>query len=226
MSSQSVSVWLYVIGLITFAGAICVESNSPITQRIEDIEVRQDDGRRYRLPNDTVPETYDITLWTRIDRADFSFEGNVQIGILAVEATQRITLHQRQLIIANAKLYTTTNPTQEINVDSFDYDPVLEFLQIHVTQGLTAGTRYTLSIDYTGTLREDNYGFYRSSYRNNDGVQIWQATTQFESTDARHGFPCYDEPQLRATFRTTIIHGSSYTALSNMPVSEGYPIVK
>lgn len=223
--SRSAPVWLVAIVLIALTDTIFAENHLPITRRVENVEVRQDDGRRYRLPNDTVPETYDITLTTRVDNANFSFNGNVRIGILATEATQRITLHHRQLTIVNVQLYTTANV--ELAVGAFYYDPVLEFLEIPVAgSSLTAGTRYLLSIDYIGTLREDNYGFYRSSYRNDNGVQIWLATTQFESTDARHAFPCYDEPQLKAVFTTTITHGSSYTAVSNMPVTAGYPAQK
>lgn len=220
--SRSAPVWLVAIVLISLTDNLIAEN--PITRRVEDVEIRQDDGRRYRLPNDTVPETYDITLTTQINDADFIFYGNVRIGILTREATQRITIHHRQLTIIVIRLWTTTG--QQIGVNPYSYDATLEFLEIPVETTLPAGTRYVLDIDYMGTLREDNYGFYRSSYRNDDGVQVWQASTQFESTDARHGFPCYDEPQLKATFTTTITHGSSYTALSNMPVSAGYPIEK
>lgn len=222
--SRSARVWLVAIVLIVLTDNITADN--PITRRVENVEVRQVDGRKYRLPNDTIPETYDITLTTQIDNADFIFYGNVRIGILTRESTQRITLHHRLLTIIIIRLWTTTDPQQQIGVNPFSYDAELEFLEIPVVTNLTAGTRYLLDIDYMGTLREDNYGFYRSSYRNDNGVQVWQASTQFESTDARHGFPCYDEPQLKAVFTTTITHGSSYTALSNMPVSAGYPIEK
>lgn len=57
-------------------------------------------------------------------------------------------------------------------------------------------------------------GFYKSltfSYRK-------IAATDHEPTDARKSFPCFDEPNKKATYKISITHDQDYSALSNMPV--------
>ncbi len=42
-------------------------------------------------------------------------------------------------------------------------------------------------------------------------------STDFEPTDARKAFPCFDEPSLKARFRMSIIHPENTIALANFP---------
>lgn len=59
-------------------------------------------------------------------------------------------------------------------------------------------------------------GFYRSSYKDQDGNTKYIATTQMEPTDARRAFPCFDEPSLKTTYTITLIADKHHTCLSNM----------
>ncbi len=43
-------------------------------------------------------------------------------------------------------------------------------------------------------------------------------STQFQPTDARKAFPCFDEPQFKARFRINIIHPDTTIALANFPI--------
>lgn len=61
-------------------------------------------------------------------------------------------------------------------------------------------------------------GFYRSKYTSPSGDEKYAAVTQFEPTDARQCFPCWDEPALKATFNIKLTVPKDLTALSNMPV--------
>lgn len=174
------------------------------------------DGKDYRLPNNTRPIRYDISLTTDVHRGETAFTGNVKITIEAVTSASEITIHHRQVTIEKINLLSSTSALLQEDV-SFDEIDDLEFLVIRPTNPLIAAQRYIIEITYRGFLRDDNMGFYRSSYRTPEGHTVWLATTQFEQTDARHAFPCYDEPQIRAVFAVEIKHDQSYNAISNMP---------
>lgn len=146
------------------------------------------DGIEYRLPNDTKPIHYDIWLTTDVHRGEFEFSGQVTILIDALVNTNQITLHHRDIEISNVNLMSETGVPIQSNVP-FTSVPATEFLVITPTAQLIALSKYQVQITYSGSLRDDNAGFYHSSYVNPAGETVWLATTQFESTDARHAFP-------------------------------------
>ncbi|XP_037921805.1 aminopeptidase N-like isoform X1 [Hermetia illucens] len=177
----------------------------------------KDDFISYRLPNNTRPISYDIDITTRVDKGDFTFTGQVDIFLIVVNETHDITIHARQLTINFIELKSQFFPSVYPTV--YSYDNETEFLRIYTGVILKPGG-YTLRIKYEGELRKDNAGFYLSTYTDDNGNTVNLATTQFEATDARHAFPCYDEPAMKASFRLYVTHGSNYTAISNMPAME------
>ena len=211
--------------LATIAAMLCVvvaipmppfDENSIIpVDETQMISIFRDDidGKDYRLPNNTIPLNYLIKLETNVHKGDFTFNGTVRIHIQVVTATKSITLQTRQLTLINIKLM---NIDMSVITSTAIYTQTIdtEFLIIN-TPDLIANQEIYVEIDYTATLRDDEAGFYRSSYKNLAGDTVWLAVTQFEQTDARHAFPCFDEPGIRATFDVQIKHDKSYNAVGN-----------
>ena len=59
---------------------------------------------------------------------------------------------------------------------------------------------WRLRLAFRGTLNDKLRGFYRSTYKDPSGATRTLAATQFEATDARRAFPCWDEPAFKAVF--------------------------
>lgn len=154
---------LSLLVLLLGVQALCLADRAfPATARIENIEVQAGDPLSYRLPNNTVPISYDIHFHTRVDIEDFNFNGVVRIGIRTKEVSTSITLHHRQLTIVSAQLWT--NDDVLVPVGDPIYVVETELLTIPVLSVLPNNTDYTLEINYAGILRSDNGGLYRSSY--------------------------------------------------------------
>ena len=88
--------------------------------------------------------------------------------------------------------------------------------QVAVSARSTPG-QAELEIEFTGILNDQLLGFYRSTFTDVDGVEQAIATTQFEATDARRAFPCWDEPDFKAVFSITLVIPEDLFAVSNGP---------
>lgn len=106
------------------------------------------------------------------------------------------------------------------------YDKKSERVTFKFPNEVTA-SNVVLSLTFTGTMNSAMAGFYRSKYKPvtepgadtpKEGDFHYMLSTQFESCDARRAFPCFDEPNLKATFDFEIEIPMGQTALSNMPV--------
>uniref|UniRef100_A0A6E8VKG7 Aminopeptidase n=1 Tax=Anopheles coluzzii TaxID=1518534 RepID=A0A6E8VKG7_ANOCL len=172
----------------------------------------------YRLPNTTVPTHYTLRLDTDIHREIFDYTGNVQIRINVLEATDQIVLHSSRSEITHVQLRNGVGLS--VPVKNFEFDEDKEFLVVNVGTTLQPNTgTYTLEIDFTNSIaRNDQAGFYRSSYDDENGVRRYLGLTQFESVDARTSFPCYDEPGIKTTYDILIVCGIDYHARSNAPL--------
>ncbi|XP_053699482.1 aminopeptidase N-like [Sabethes cyaneus] len=178
----------------------------------------------YRLPREVIPLHYDLVVLTHLgddDGEGFRFYGVVNITVIGNYDSNDVTLHAKELTIGEDRItISDLYHKQQMDIFTIGYDPGRDFLTITVTNGLfREGHRYVLSIPFEAELRSDVVGYYRSSYLDSKSQErIWLSVTQFQAIHARQAFPCFDEPELKATFNIALGHHPKYNALSNMPL--------
>jgi puromycin-sensitive aminopeptidase len=166
----------------------------------------------FRLPTDVVPSAYRLRLEPNLDAA--RFRGTVEVDVDVREATRDVVLNALGLELADAAIRTDVGTTVKGTVT---VDEEHERATISFDNALAIG-RHVLSLSFEGVLNDLLVGFYRSTYTDVDGNVRTIATTQFEATDARRAFPCFDEPALKATFDVTLVVPGDLAAYSNAPV--------
>ncbi len=163
----------------------------------------------YRLPRTVIPSRYELILAPDLGSA--SFTGSEVVDVIVTEATNTVELNAIELEIGGVEMVSAD---YRHAASSITYDTERERATFTFDQDLSEGD-WQLHAKFSGILNDDLHGFYRSTYKDADGNQQVIATTQFEATDARRAFPCWDEPDLKATFAVTLIVDEGLVAVSN-----------
>uniref|UniRef100_A0A8C8ITM7 Aminopeptidase n=1 Tax=Oncorhynchus tshawytscha TaxID=74940 RepID=A0A8C8ITM7_ONCTS len=171
-----------------------------------------------RLPTDVYPVNYGLCL--KPDLIDFTFEGKLEAIVEVNLATNQIVMNCADIDIITASFVPEGG--EEINATGFNYQNEDEKVTLSFPSALQKGSG-TLKIDFVGELNDKMKGFYRSKYATPAGEIRYAAVTQFEATDARRAFPCWDEPAIKATFDISLIVPKDRVALSNMNVIDRKP---
>ncbi|XP_064088444.1 aminopeptidase N-like isoform X2 [Macrobrachium nipponense] len=208
-----------------------VPTEKPLTTStspaIVEEEEEQPKAKPYvRLPRSIKPLHYEVKLQPFIN-GNFSIMGYVEIEMEALMTTMNITVHMTDILTRNDTIKLAPLENREgpsLTIISHTYDNVRQFYIAHLSKPLQAGKKYVLSMEFDGYLNDKLYGFYRSTYTASDGRKVLLASTQFQPTDARRAFPCFDEPGLKATFDIYLGREANMSSLSNMPRHETLPI--
>lgn len=151
----------------------------------------------YRLPRHILPRHYAIEL--EPDLAAGSFVGQVVIDLEVVAETDTIVLNAVELDIEDVRI----EQNDSVPASSILMDEDLERAEFSLPIVLQPGPA-RLFCSFKGILNDKLRGFYRSTWNDEAGNEHVIATTQFESTNARRAFPCFDEPDLKASFGVTL----------------------
>jgi aminopeptidase N/puromycin-sensitive aminopeptidase len=164
-----------------------------------------------RLADTIAPTHYTLKLTPDLKAATFS--GVEKIDVNIKQPVKSITLNAAEIEFQSVTIYPNgPKQTATVTLDAGKEQATFAFANT-----VPAGSA-TLEIHYTGILNNELRGFYLSKTARRN-----YAVTQFEPTDARRAFPCFDEPAFKATFDISLVVNAGDTAISNGQIVSDTP---
>ncbi|WFD34664.1 Aminopeptidase 2 mitochondrial [Malassezia cuniculi] len=179
-----------------------------------------DDGSKwFRLPAEVRPEHYDLTIVSDLERLEYSGVVTATLNIqantssIAFNAADGLRLSQ---VLVEADGVQSSPIAPQI-------DAKHERVTVPLGATLAAGARAKITVAFSRPIDGSMMGYYHSTW-SHEGRKGNYALTQFEPTSARRAFPCWDEPELKATYAVQLVHRTATTALGNMPADDEHAV--
>jgi len=164
-----------------------------------------------KLPKEVVPTEYAIRIVSNLD--NFTFAGSETVKLNVRSPVRQLMLNGLELKIEAASVDGKELPLSAIKTDNEK-----ELVTLTLPSELGVGD-HALTLRFTGKINQQGQGlFYMPYQEQGSGARKVMLGTQFEATDARRFFPCWDEPAFRARFQLTVVVPENWLAVSNMPI--------
>src|SRR5437899_2729808 len=164
-----------------------------------------------KLPKEVVPTEYSIRIVPDIDKLMFTGTETVKLSVHS--SVHQLVLNALEVAITRASVDGKALPQSAIKIDE-----KAELLTLELPSELSAGD-HTLALTFSGKINQQGQGlFYMRYQEEGTGAKKIALGTQFEATDARRFFPCWDEPSFRARFQLNAVVPENWLAVSNMPI--------
>ncbi|MBW8881254.1 MAG: M1 family peptidase, partial [Asticcacaulis sp.] len=162
-----------------------------------------------KLPDTAKPLSYRMTL--TIIPSQPRFSGHVEIDVRLKGETSSLFMHGRDLKVKTATAILPDGKTIKAKYTQLDATGVVRLDFAKPVSGIV-----TLSFDYDAAFADGPAGLYHLKVGDD-----WYVWSQFESTDARAAFPCFDEPGYKTPFKVSIISTPGMVVASNAPSGGG-----
>src|SRR6266436_2610727 len=164
-----------------------------------------------KLPKQVVPTEYSIRIIPDLEKLTFTGTETVKLNVHA--PVRELVLNALELEITRASV-----DDKSLSQSAVKIDKSTELLTLTLPSELAAGD-HTLALGFSGKINQQGQGlFYMRYQEKGTGATKIALGTQFEATDARRLFPCWDEPSFRARFQLTAVVPRNWLAVSNMPI--------
>jgi aminopeptidase N len=161
------------------------------------------------LPKNVIPVDYSVAIVPNVEAR--TLRGKETVKLLFREATATIQFNAIDMKFEHVKLDGKPVKSVSINTER-------QLVTVTLAQPAAAGN-HTLTLDYTAKIESGPRGLFAQPFVKPDGGKDILLSTQFEATDARRMFPCWDEPAFRSTFELTTTTPAKWVSISNMPVA-------
>ncbi|HML17751.1 MAG TPA: M1 family metallopeptidase, partial [Bryobacteraceae bacterium] len=164
---------------------------------------------KLKLDHEVQPVKYaaDLTL----SPESLTFEGAIDIDVTLEKPASLIWINAKQITVHSASIETAGKRRPAAIVPGGD-----EFLGLQFAGDVPAGPS-RLHIDYSGRVSPKNS---EGIFQGRDGKSLY-LFTQFEETDARRAFPCFDQPDFKTPWQLTLHVKQDEKVFANTPqVSE------
>jgi cytosol alanyl aminopeptidase len=158
-----------------------------------------------RLPEGVHPVRYAANLTLLPD--SLTFKATIDIDVTFAAPTSLFYTNAKELAISSAEINKVKLAVEQVNEN---------FIALRAPSKILAGAA-KLHFDYSGKISpKSSEGIFQG--RDGDLNYLF---TQFEETDARRAFPCFDEPGFKTPWQITLHVKSEDKAFANTPqVSE------
>ncbi len=189
--------------------AQCCGSQGARAKALTRAEAAAPENNVFRLPRTVVPSHYDLTITPGPESR--IFHGDVAINVDVLKPTSIVKINAKNLVITSALARhasgTVLNGTVTIDGDK-------EMAEIAFS-GTLAASAWVLELQFAGQHGNNGQGFFANTWEDAEKKVHTVLCTQFESADARSAFPCFDEPEFKATFKVRLVVANELVALSN-----------
>ena len=164
-----------------------------------------------KLPKQVVPTEYAIRIVPNVEAKTFA--GSAIIKIKVNQPVRQLILNALELNVNGAIV-----DDKPLSPSAIKLDGKQQLLTLSLPSELPEG-EHAVGLSFTGKINQAGQGLYYAPYQEEGtGAKKILLGTQFEATDARRMFPCWDEPSFRARFQLTVVIPRNWMAVSNMPV--------
>jgi alanyl aminopeptidase len=161
-----------------------------------------------RLPTDVVPSFEAIHL--NLDAAKLDYTGTVEVTLETKVPRKDIVFHAQDMTLTSVRLVPAKGAAWVLKTEAGKDG----MMTATATKTIPPG-RYHLLIDFSNDFDKRATSLYRLETGGNA-----YTFTQFEATDARYAFPCWDEPAFKFPYQITLTVPAAHQAVTNTPIEK------